>query len=162
MSTTACATVVLAVGAVAAFLDAVGTNRFGMRLFPDVGTQRFVVARAGEETIEHVLDVGPDIQVVANGAAYQGKEVGSALAGGDATYEKPVFAADGNLFHQLFNVVVVDRHPCVAKVKLQRLPVTADVVQRLAKTTFGQDLRGSVAREPLAQRCPDRSRLRQR
>ena len=66
------AAVLFAVGAVATFGDAIFTNGFGVRLPPGVGTQRGVVGFTGQKTIQHVLEVGPDIQVVADGTADQG------------------------------------------------------------------------------------------
>ena len=59
------AAVLLAIGAVAAFGDAVLANGFGVRLSPHVGAERGVVGLAGEQAIEHVFEVGPDIVVVA-------------------------------------------------------------------------------------------------
>ena len=70
-----------AVGAVAAFGDAVFTNGFGVRLSPRVGTERGVVGLAGQQTSEHVVDVGPDIEVVAQGTADQREEIRGAFAG---------------------------------------------------------------------------------
>jgi len=66
------AAVLFAVGAVAAFGDAVFTNGLGVRLSPGVGTQHGVIGFTGQQTIQHVLEVGPDIQVVADGTADQG------------------------------------------------------------------------------------------
>ena len=70
----------LAVGPVAALADAVFTNGFGVLTAPDVGSEGGVVGLAGEQAIQHVLDVGPHIQIVAHRTADQREEVRSALA----------------------------------------------------------------------------------
>lgn len=54
--------VLLAVGVVSAFGDAACPNRFRMSDAPGVGSERGVVGLDGQQPIEHVLDVGPDIK----------------------------------------------------------------------------------------------------
>lgn len=56
----------LAVGRVAAFLNAVGADGLRVREFPDVRAERRVVGRAGQQLVEHVLEIGRHIQVVAD------------------------------------------------------------------------------------------------
>lgn len=52
-----------------------------MGLPPGVGLQRGVVRIAGQQTIEHVLEVGPDIQIVADRAADERQEVCGTVIG---------------------------------------------------------------------------------
>ncbi|MFQ5592518.1 MAG: hypothetical protein ACE5HE_15280, partial [Phycisphaerae bacterium] len=54
-----------------------------------VGAERGVVGLAGQQPIENVLGVGPDIQIVAHRAADKGKEVGGTVARGYAADEQP-------------------------------------------------------------------------
>ena len=82
-----------AVGAVATLLDAVVADRFGMRLAPYVGPQWAVVGLARQELVQHVLDIGPHVEVVAHGAADQREEVGRPPARVQAADKEPVFAA---------------------------------------------------------------------
>ena len=58
---------------------------------PGVRAERGVVRLAGQKAIEHVLDVHPDIQVVAHRTADQRQEVGRAIPGLDTADEQPVF-----------------------------------------------------------------------
>ena len=81
-----------AVGFVAAFFCAVLADGFGVRGAPDVGAHRFVIGFAGEEAIKNVLEVSPDVEVVADGARREGHEVGRSVAGGNAADEEPVFS----------------------------------------------------------------------
>lgn len=66
----------LAVGLVAAFGDSVLADGFGMGFPPDVRAQRFVIGLTGQESIEHVFDVGPHIEVVADRAGDEREEGG--------------------------------------------------------------------------------------
>ncbi len=70
------AAVLLAIGAVATFGDAVLANGFGARLSPRVGAEGGVVGFIGKQTIQNVLEVGPHVQIVAQGTADQREEVG--------------------------------------------------------------------------------------
>ena len=88
----------LAGGAVAAFFGAVRADRLGVRRLPDVRPKRGVVGRACEKLVEHVFDVDPDIQVVADRAADERQEVGRSLACRHAADEQPVLAAQGDCF----------------------------------------------------------------
>ena len=69
------AAVLLALGAVPAFGDAIFTDGFGVRLPPRVGAEHGVIGFAGQQTIQNILEVGPDVQVIVDGAADQGEEV---------------------------------------------------------------------------------------
>ncbi len=55
------AAALFAVGPVAAFFGAVGADRLGVRFFPGVGMQRFVIGRAGQQLVEYIFDVGPAV-----------------------------------------------------------------------------------------------------
>ena len=53
-----------AVGGVAAFFGAVGADRFGVRLFPEIGSQRFIVGRSGVQLIQDILEISPYVQII--------------------------------------------------------------------------------------------------
>jgi len=69
------------------------------------------------------------------------------------------FAAYSHLLHQLLDFIVVDRHQPIGQVELQRLPVVAEVAQRLGQLALGKHPRGRVPFGPLTQRRPDRRRF---
>ena len=61
-----------------------------MRFLPGVGPKGVVVGRAGQQLVERVFDVGPDVEVVANRTADEREEVGCPLARRHAADEEPV------------------------------------------------------------------------
>ena len=70
------AAALLAVGPVATLLGAVGADRLGMGCSPDAGPEAVVVGRAGQQLVQHVFDVGPDVEAVADRAGDEREEVG--------------------------------------------------------------------------------------
>ena len=62
--TTAGGLELLAFGFVTPLLDPVLADRFRMALLPDVGQQAVVVGATGQQLVQHVFDVDPDVQVV--------------------------------------------------------------------------------------------------
>ena len=93
------AAVLFAGGAVAAFGDAIFANGFGVLPTPGVRAERRVVGFAGEQAIEDVLEVGPDVQVIADRTAHQREEVRGAFARRYTAHEQPIFAAKRHLLH---------------------------------------------------------------
>ena len=51
------AATLLAVGAIATLLDPILADGGGMRSRPNIGPQRLVVGRAGQQLVEHVFEV---------------------------------------------------------------------------------------------------------
>lgn len=49
----------------AAFCYAISADRFGMLLFPAIGTLGFSVRAASQDLVEHVFEITPCVQVVA-------------------------------------------------------------------------------------------------
>ena len=82
----------------AAFFLAILADRLGMIFGPIPWQQRLVIGFAGKEPCEHVIHVGPDIQIAAVSTADQAHESGTALTACQASAEQPVLASHGGLF----------------------------------------------------------------
>ena len=89
-ATAAGSAVLFPIGPVAVFFGPVDADGLGMGRLPDVRPERVVVGRASQQPVEHVLDVGPDVQIVPHGAGHEREEVGRPLTRRDAPGEEPV------------------------------------------------------------------------
>ena len=77
---------------------------------------------------EHVLQVRPRVMTMHLGGLRQAHDDSGALAGQRAACEQPGLAAHGPGPHEIFNMVVIDRHVAIEQVDGQSRPAVQAVV----------------------------------
>jgi hypothetical protein len=117
------------------------------------------VGVTGKQAVEKVLEIAGDIQVVADSTADERHEICSTVACGNAADHEPIFAAQGHLLHQLFGVVVVDRHEAVVEIHDELIVVIPKIAECLAELLVRQHVGDGWAFDVFGNLRPERSRF---
>ncbi len=92
-----------------AFANAEDVYVFGVGLFPTIGQQGVEINVLSGQVIQHVSQIGPDIQFMSSGATDDRVDCRGAMARLLAADKQPVFSANGLMPHPSFAGVVIDR-----------------------------------------------------